>query len=116
MVFVKNKQLLGVPFDLNEMTTKGKAIPTVEGIESDMFGVVQFDISPQGSLVYLPNNNKPLEFELEWVDREGKSKPVLTLGPNQIQSGFRISPKGTRLAYSDTVSYTHLTLPTIYSV
>jgi serine/threonine protein kinase/Tol biopolymer transport system component len=101
MVFVKNKQLLGVPFDLNEMTTKGKAIPTVEGIESDMFGVVQFDISPQGSLVYLPNNNKPLEFELEWVDREGKSKPVLTLGPNQIQSGFRISPKGTRLAYSD---------------
>lgn len=63
-------------------------------------GAAQFAVSANGgALVYLEGATVRAERDLVWVDRQGRSQPLLK---DRTFSGPRLAPDGTRLAYATT--------------
>ena len=99
IVYGRDEDLWGVPFDLDSLVVTGKSVPVVENLFSGVNGATNFDFSATGSLIYVPADTviirRPLN-TLVWVDREGNEKP---LGVEPREYGFpRISPEGKRVA------------------
>jgi eukaryotic-like serine/threonine-protein kinase len=75
----------------------GPPVPVLDGLRShDGAGFAQYEISPAGSLVYLPLDPKEGEAELVWVDRKGAATPLTDV--RRHYGGPRLSPDGRRLA------------------
>jgi serine/threonine-protein kinase len=97
VVYSTEGMLFAVPFDLDRLQVTGPPRPLpdrVAGMRSS--GGVYFEISREGTLMYLPEAARSMETSLVWVDREGRAetimrKPVPYLGP-------RLSPDGRKLA------------------
>ena len=98
VVFLRDHRLFGVRFDPNA-GPKGPALPLGEGRVFDtLFGAGHFDVSADGSLIYVRNNNS---FNLEWVDRAGNAETVLEgNGPDSFFA-FDLSWDGQSLVYND---------------
>ena len=54
------------------------------------------DITPAGSLAYVPGFARPGERSLMWIDRQGHSVPVTP--EKQAFKGVQLSPDGQSLA------------------
>src|SRR5262245_41281263 len=72
LLYVHGCTLCAVPFDLSRLDVVGQAVPVIEGINAYVgSGAANFEISPTGTLVYVPgtttNGNRPLD----WMDRNG---------------------------------------------
>ncbi len=87
--------LMAVPFDLAAHEVTGDSVPVVQGVRQSTNGSVDYAISDNGTLVYVPSTGG-LDRTLVWVDREGKEEP-LAAEPNSYVSP-RVSPDGSRLA------------------
>ncbi|MHC4191817.1 MAG: TolB family protein [Planctomycetota bacterium] len=97
LVFVRNKTLYAVPFDLDELKVKGTPLPVVESVAVGM-GSGQFAFSENGTLVYVP---APLDKRsLVWIDRTGVVDPVGA--PPRPYTSVRVSPDGDHLAFTIT--------------
>jgi eukaryotic-like serine/threonine-protein kinase len=98
LVFVRNESLWAVPFDTETLEVTGSSAPLGEDIDVADWGLANYDVSEEGSLVYLATGGDagaPRAFV--WVDREGQEE-VITTGLVDPRVP-RISPDGTRIAY-----------------
>ncbi len=86
---------MAVPFDLAALEVTGDSVQLVQGVRQTPNTVVDYAISDNGTLVYVPSTGG-LDRTLVWVDREGKEEP-LAAEPNSYVSP-RVSPDGSRLA------------------
>jgi hypothetical protein len=97
LVYLRSDSLFAVPFDLERLAVTGPPIPVLDGLRShEGAGFAQYEISPAGSLVYLPLDPKEAEADLVWVDRKGEATPLTEI--RRTYAGPRLSPDGRRLA------------------
>ncbi|MGH9862509.1 MAG: protein kinase domain-containing protein [Candidatus Acidiferrales bacterium] len=97
LVFGRIGSLLAVPFNLTRLEVTGPPAPVVEGVMMNpSTGAVHFDLSADGSLLYLPGSARAVEHPLFWVDRKGVARPAME--GRRAFIGPRLSPDGSRLA------------------
>jgi len=85
--------LTAVRFDLETLEVTSDPVPVLQGVRQLLEGAVDYALSDQGTLVYIPTSE---ENRLVWVDRDGRTQRV-----TEIQRNFhepRLSPDGTRLS------------------
>ena len=90
--------LRAVGFDLDSLTVTSDPVPIVEDVFIGLNGAANFDLSNDGSLVYITGAGGDTH-DLVWVDREGQEMPVAGVEPDRYLS-VRLSPDGRRLAFS----------------
>ncbi len=99
LIYVQAGTLMAMPFDAQQLTTNGTAVPVVEGVlETGSNGVAQFSISSTGSLVYIPGGVQSVQRRLTWVNRSGTEVPLGAAA--QTYEAPRVSPDGHRIAVS----------------
>jgi len=81
-VFWRGGTLLAAPFDAASLSVQGAPAPLVEGVRSDASHGIQFAISSDGTLVFVPGGDRGGEDrQLTWVDREGQLTALSISGP-----------------------------------
>ncbi len=93
---------MAVPFDLAALEVTGDSVPVVQGVSQMSIGSVDYAISDNGTLVYVPGSSQGPELTLVWVDREGAVEP-LGAPPGDYRDP-RLSPDGRRLAVRNGVA------------
>jgi Tol biopolymer transport system component len=97
IVYALGDGLFGVAFDIESKTVSGGAVPLVQDVlRANTSGVAQFDLSEDGTLVYLQGAYEEVRNALVWVDRAGEEQPLSL--PPRAYTNARISPDGTRVA------------------
>ncbi|MGH9255186.1 MAG: protein kinase domain-containing protein [Vicinamibacterales bacterium] len=98
LVYVKGQTLMAAPFDIEQLTVTGEAVPVVEGVmqRSLLNGAAHYSFSNTGSLVYLPASGQGVQRRLVWVSRSG-TEQYLT-APARPYRNPRLSPDGRRIA------------------
>jgi hypothetical protein len=99
------RTLFGVAFDLSRLAVTGGPVPVIAGLSRPedpdiQTGVAHFSVSSSGSLVHIPAPASTMAPQRQFVrlGAKGETQP-LKLPPGSYQSP-RISPDGTRLAFS----------------
>jgi eukaryotic-like serine/threonine-protein kinase len=97
LFFLRERSLMAQPFDADKMRLTGEPVPVVEQIGySATTARAFFSVSNNGVLAY--RGNVPLNGQLTWYDRSGKSlERVGTVGDFL---GFSLSPDQKRIAVS----------------
>ncbi len=96
LVFPQNKSLMAAPFDISKYKLTG---PSKEILRGVMIGPIKRALagfSENGTLIYVPGDEEAAERMLVWVDRKGRSEPVIE--DKRSFNGPRISPDGRKLA------------------
>jgi Tol biopolymer transport system component len=97
LLYVRAGNLLAVPFDLAKLAVTGSPVPVLKGVfESVNQGSAHFDVTRNGSLVYVPGGPEGAERTVVWVDRQGKAESIPL--PQRAYLHPRISPDGKQLA------------------
>ena len=98
IMFSRGDSLWAVPFHVGRLELTGDPILVLEGVaRSPRYNIAQFDVAPNGSLVYVPGGAAGVvERTLVWVDREGREEPIQA--PRRTYTKARVSPDGTRVA------------------
>ena len=89
--------LMAVPFDLGRLEVTGEPVPILEGVRQTGGGSVDYSVSEEGTLVYVPSQAQ-LERNVVWVDREGRE--TLVTEEKREYSAPQISPDGKQVAFS----------------
>ncbi len=98
LVYMDNGRLFAAAFNLDTLSIQGESVPVVEDIlYNDGGGGGHFDVSSEGTLVYVKGRTRKKLFELVWVDRDGRPEKLDL--PEAEYGGFRLSPDGKFLAY-----------------
>jgi serine/threonine-protein kinase len=101
LTWVHDGTLFAAPFDLTTLGVTGPAVPVVRGVlSSTASGNAQVEVSPTGTLVYLPGSENASAARLDWLTRDGKTTPLRATPADW--SGVQIAPDGRRLAFSLT--------------
>ncbi len=87
--------LLAAPFDAKRLEFTGAPVTVIEGVEITPTRSMFFDLSRNGTLIYVPDTTGSLEDKVVWVDRKGESTPVMDTVAEWVQP--RLSPDGERL-------------------
>ena len=91
---------MAVPFDIDRLEVTGVPSPVASGVvTSHAWGIGQFDISWNGTLVYLPGVPEDIFPKTLWVDRSGHVEPF------ELSRDFRqlrFSPDGRRIAFRES--------------
>jgi Tol biopolymer transport system component len=91
LLYFSSGTLFAVPFDLRRMRTAGGPKPILEDVmTASIAGLAFYDVSSDGTIFYLPVDPGMDQRELLWVDRSGKSSPVVTQRRNYADS--QLSP------------------------
>ncbi len=99
LVYGLNGALLAVAFDAQSLEVRGNPVPVLEGVSTKATPVMNFDVSQDGSLVYVTGGaGRGAQANLVWVGREG-GEEVLS-APIRSYLYPRISPDGQRVAVS----------------
>jgi serine/threonine-protein kinase len=103
LIYMQERALMAAPFDAGRLEITGPAVPVTEdNMElQPMFDFpILFDISAEGTLVYVPGSEDPSEVSaartLVWVDREGNEEPIHA--PPRPYREVELSPDGTHVA------------------
>jgi Tol biopolymer transport system component len=96
LVFVRDGTLFAAPFDLDRLEVSGPVAPVLEGVATNRFGSAQFDVSRNGTLVYLPGQASRDEVPILWMGRDGKTTPLKAAPVDW--SNILFAPDGRRLA------------------
>ncbi len=95
--------LMAAPFDARSLELTGSAVPMVEGVLLDATGILHYDVSDSGALVYRTGGSAGGTGGLVWVDRDGTQMSAselavgLTVG---LWDALALSPDGSRVALS----------------
>jgi hypothetical protein len=82
ILYTQGSTLKAIPFDLDSLQATGDPATVVEGVHIYSNLASQFDISKNGTLVYIPGPcqiDRWMPKTLVWVDREGKESPFNTM-------------------------------------
>ena len=88
--------LMAVPFDLTRLEVTGDPVPVLQGVRGTLPGYVDYAVSENGTLVYVPRGGGGQKGNLVWVDRKGTESQII-----QEDVSFatpRISPNGKQVA------------------
>jgi serine/threonine-protein kinase len=97
LVYVAGSTLRAVPFDLDELKTRGTSVAVVPRLVTSRQGSGDFVVSSDGTLVYVDGPDATAaERTLVWVDRNGREDPLGT--PPRPYFTPSLSPAGTRVA------------------
>ena len=90
--------LFAAPFDLSRLELTGPPVAVLEDVRMDLTatGRVFVDVSPSGTLVYVPGFPRPAERSLVWINRQGQVEPATT--EKRAFRSARLSPDGHTLA------------------
>jgi Tol biopolymer transport system component/predicted Ser/Thr protein kinase len=103
LVYARAGSLLAAPFDLSRMAVTGTPVPVVDHVwMSPAFGSAAYDVSSDGSLVYLPSPDRGATWRVVLVDPGGTSETLLeTSKPLEYVSA---SPDGRYLALEESAA------------
>ena len=97
LVFLRGGALWAVRFDLDRLAVVGTPALVAEGVRVEVGGAVQYAVSDDGTLVYVPGVGVVVPTaNLAWVDRSGREE--LVNAPPRAYYTSRVSPDGTRAA------------------
>ncbi len=96
VVFAREASLWALPFDADRLEVSGAPTPLIDGVRVRPLDLANFTVADDGSLVYAPISLESQQRELVWVDREGRSLPVVEERLPYIRP--RLSPDGRRVA------------------
>jgi Tol biopolymer transport system component/tRNA A-37 threonylcarbamoyl transferase component Bud32 len=97
LLFVRGNNVLAVPFDLGSRAVRGQAVPVLDDIAvASPDGVAGFDVSDDGTLVYLRASTFNAPSDLVWVDGSGREARVLDRPA--LYDHPALSPDGRHLA------------------
>jgi serine/threonine protein kinase/Tol biopolymer transport system component len=97
LVYTHAGSLFAAPFDLDRLELTGPPVPVLEGAAtSRITGAAQFDVSGNGTLVYVPSENVDADAPISWMDRTGKTEPLRSMPANWSNPAF--APDGRRVA------------------
>jgi len=85
-----------VPFDLAALEVTGDSVPVLQGVRQNGGSYVDYALSDEGTLVYVPVGSEGQRSELVWVDRKGTEKLISKEKRNYLMP--RISPDETRVS------------------
>lgn len=98
LIYVQGDALWAMPFDAEQLTPRGEAVPVLDGLKLSIGGGgAQFDFASNGLLVYGPGG-APMDGSdrvLMFVDRDGQTEPLTA-----IPGGYaypRLSPDGSQV-------------------
>jgi serine/threonine-protein kinase len=100
VLFSQRGRVMALPFDVAGMRATGSPMLVSESrIAAPQWPAVQFDVSDEGTLVYVPTARES-DFRqtrtLMWLDRDGNEEPVNQ--PSRSYESARVSPDGERVA------------------
>jgi Tol biopolymer transport system component len=98
LLYARGGTLHAAPFDLGRLRLIGPAVPVLERVLvwAKTSGAAYFDVSSDGSLVYVPAPPGPPARSLVWIDRRGHLQPLPV--PPRPYLEPALSPDGRRLA------------------
>jgi serine/threonine protein kinase len=99
LVYVHGGTLFAVPFDLDRLELTGQAVPAVDGVAAPVGGGAQFSVAGNGILAFVPGLLSTNAFPIEWMDREGKTRPLRATPTSWDNTLF--SPDGRRIAWDN---------------
>jgi serine/threonine protein kinase len=110
LVFARNGTLYAVAFDIEQLETRGEAVPVVQSIATDETGgFAMYAVATNGTLIYEPGVSEGRgRAAVVQVDREGRSRAVTREFGDYRRP--RVSPDGRRIAVevTDSTSATHI--------
>ena len=99
LVYIHQRTLFGVPFDLERLDVRGTPVPLLEDVAGNSATAGgQFDFSRNGTFVYLNGKSSSGTWKIVWLDRAGQTQPLLAAPASYYDPRF--SPDGKRLAFS----------------
>jgi len=97
LLYIHEGTLFAAPFDVQKLELTGQVVPILEGVLAYPNAVAAaIAFSQEGTLVYLPDVATTDPFTLNWLDRNGETKPLLDV-PGDYRD-VRFAPGGQRLA------------------
>jgi serine/threonine-protein kinase len=97
LLYVHDDVLYGGAFNLDRLEFLGDAVPLANNVAwSSSTGAAQFDVSRNGTLVYLSAKPRRETWPIAWMDRSGAPKTLST--PPGAYSNLTLAPDGNRLA------------------
>jgi serine/threonine-protein kinase len=99
IVYVDNKTLYAVPFDLDKLKVIGSAVPVARDIMTPGSGSAQCAVSSDGSFAFIPALKRSTELTPVWIDRQGQLEPLPAATPRNYDD-VAISPDGQRVAFT----------------
>jgi len=97
LLYMQQGTVFGVPFDPARLETTGQAVPVIDGVAaSTSNGGVELDVSPDGTLVFVPGTATSVANPISWVTRDGKASPLRAVKADW--ASVRFSPDGQKVA------------------
>jgi serine/threonine-protein kinase len=96
VVYAAGGTLRAVRVDLNAAGTGSAPAVVLPELVVTTFGAGDFDVSLDGTLVYVPGGAQAVARTLVWVDRQGREEAINT--PARAYQYTRLSPDGRRVA------------------
>lgn len=84
-----------IRFDLDSLAVVGSSFPVVERVRTKWTGATDFDVSTNGTLVYIEDSTDVTARSLVWVERDGTEEAV-PVAPAEYDWP-RLSPDSSRL-------------------
>jgi Tol biopolymer transport system component len=101
ILYVAGGTLFAVGFDLNSLTvTTPTPVPVLEGVVMKESGAADFDISANGTLVYIGGGGDLSQRSVAWVDAAGKQQLLPAVEPGAYRS-LSVGPGGRQIAFED---------------
>ena len=99
LVYSAEGTLNAVRFDLARLVVVGEPVRVIDQMMIGQLLGVNFAVSQEGTLVYLPASASSLPElrSLVWVTRDGREEPLSAAGPRPYAAA-RLSPNGTQVA------------------
>jgi Tol biopolymer transport system component len=99
LLYLNNRTLFAAPFDLAAQKMTALPAPVLQDISTSVEGGGQYDVSTNGTIVFLTGQAAGARNTLVWADRQGRTTPV-TETRREYQTPPRLSPDGRRIAVS----------------
>jgi Tol biopolymer transport system component len=96
LLFLNGSTLFAAPFDLKQLEMTSEPVPVLHGVRRSDADAGLYDVSPEGTLVYLRGNDDE-QWALVWVDEQGRATPASNI-LRSYQEFHRLSADGQRVA------------------
>jgi eukaryotic-like serine/threonine-protein kinase len=97
LVYARSEGLLSATFDETTLALGSQSIPVVDGVLTNLSGGAHFDLSPAGTLAYVPGSFTEQTRDLVWIGRDGKETGS-HFSIEGLTRSFDLSPDGTRVS------------------
>jgi Tol biopolymer transport system component len=97
LLYARGSAIFAIAFDPETLETSGRAVPVIDGVAMSWpDGLSAFDVSADGTAVYIESADFDAPAQLVWLDREGRATRVPVDSANW--AGPALSPNGRYVA------------------